>query len=61
MIVVGIVELEGSAASGEETKPLCSNIGEGRTMRGLPTSSGVSGEYGGGGEGIAAEEHLVSI
>jgi hypothetical protein len=54
-------ELEGSAASGEETKAICSIIGDGRVACNVPGMSGVSGEYGGGGEGIAAGGSFVSI
>lgn len=60
-IVDGMVEFEGSAASGEETKPICSIIGDGRMACWVPAISGVSGEYGGGGEGIAAGGSFVSI
>ena len=60
-MVEGILALEGSAASGEETKAICSIMGDGRVACGFPTMSGVSGEYGGGGEGIAAGGSFVSI
>lgn len=53
--------LEGSAASGEETKAICSIMGDGRVVCDAPAMSGVSGEYGGGGEGIAAGGSFVSI
>jgi hypothetical protein len=56
-----MTEFEGSAASGEETKAICSIMGEGRVACEGPAVSGVSGEYGGGGEGIAAGESFVSI
>jgi len=59
--VVGMLALEGSAANGEETKLICSIIGDDRTACWLAAMSGVSGEYGGGGEGIAAGESSVSI
>jgi hypothetical protein len=59
--MVCMLALEGSAANGEETKPICSVIGDGRVACWLVTISGVSGEYGGGGEGIAAGESSVSI
>jgi hypothetical protein len=61
IVVDSIVEEDGSAASGEETNPICSVIGAGRSACGVPAMSGVSGEYGGGGEGIAAGESSVSI
>jgi hypothetical protein len=54
IVVEGMFELEGSAASGEETKAVCSIMGDGRVACNVPGISGVSGEYGGGGEGIAA-------
>lgn len=41
-------------AIGEAVKPLLSSIGEAATMAALALLSGVAGEYGGGGEGIAA-------
>jgi hypothetical protein len=56
-----MLALEGSAANGEETKPICSVIGDGRVAYWLAAMSGVSGEYGGGGDGIAAGESPVSI
>jgi hypothetical protein len=59
--ILGMLALEGSAANGEETKPICSVIGDGRVACWLAAMSGVSGEYGGGGEGIAAGESSVSI
>jgi hypothetical protein len=57
----GMIEFGGSAASGEETKAICSIMGDGRMACDVPAVSGVSGEYGGGGEGIAAGESFVSI
>lgn len=59
--IVGMLAFEGSAASGEETKPICSVMGDDRVACWLAAMSGVSGEYGGGGEGIAAGESSVSI
>jgi hypothetical protein len=59
--MVGMLALEGSAANGEETKPICSVMGDGRVACWVAVMSGVSGEYGGGGEGIAAGEPSVSI
>jgi hypothetical protein len=56
-----MIEFGGSAASGEETKAICSIMGDGRMACDVPAVSGVSGEYGGGGEGIAAGESFVSI
>ena len=56
-----MLALEGSAANGEETKPICSVMGDDRVACWLAAMSGVSGEYGGGGEGIAAGESSVSI
>lgn len=61
IVVEGIFALEGSAASGEETKAICSIMGDGRVAWDAPTMSGVSGEYGGGGDGIAAGGSFVSI
>lgn len=61
IVVEGILALEGSAASGEETKAICSIMGDGRVAWDAPAISGVSGEYGGGGEGIAAGGSFVSI
>ena len=61
MLVEGMFALEDSAASGEETKAICSIMGEGRVACDAPAMSGVSGEYGGGGEGIAAGGSFVSI
>jgi hypothetical protein len=59
--MIGMLALEGSAANGEETKPICSVMGDGRAACWVAAMSGVSGEYGGGGEGIAAGESSVSI
>ena len=56
-----MLAFEGSAASGEETNPICSVMGDDRVACWLAAMSGVSGEYGGGGEGIAAGESSVSI
>ena len=61
MVVEGMFAFEGSAASGEETKAICSIMGEGRVACDAPAMSGVSGEYGGGGEGIAASMPVTSI
>ena len=60
-MVEGMIKLEGSAASGDETKAICSIMGDGRVACDVPVISGVSGEYGGGGEGIAAGGSFVSI
>ena len=60
-MVDGMIEFEGSAANGEETKAICSTMGDGRVACDVPAMSGVSGEYGGGGEGIAAGGSFVSI
>ena len=60
-MVEGMFALEGSGASGEETKAICSIMGDGRVAWDAPAISGVSGEYGGGGEGIAAGGSFVSI
>ena len=61
IVVEGMFAVEGSAASGEETKAICSIMGDGRVAWDAPAISGVSGEYGGGGEGIAAGGSFVSI
>lgn len=53
--MLNTVEL--STVNGDVVKPPLSSIGEGRTDRGWP--SGVSGVYGGGGDGMAAmKTHL---